>query len=486
MQFQPNITNSSSLSSCARKLLFLALAASFAPAAQATITVFNVRLRERTGDTVGIGGVGIYAHSEKFATDADGIPYQADLKKADLKMVRAVAYPDRDRIGVAPLSTFDANVSKIKAAGATPLFIQYLRGWNPSVNPNPDLLKADGTKGGTLESNIVYLVKRYRAAPYNITTQYWEIGNEPNNSVDDLISNPRDYTAIFNSIHFALSNAGVRSNVVLCGPAVSSDYGYNDLATAITDQFLLDCKDSADVVTRHIYAESSTEDHLLNNPQWTREAWDHTSGITSHGQFRLEQKMNALGVPTRVKTGITEYNSIGFDHTIAQGLWNLKALHYALYNPRMRLTTGFLFDSYGTQNDGFGFYNSSKVRDYNYWAHYINRRLRAFDVLQRSSSNPKLTVTGTRYAWLNEYYIEVINTDVSASITDTVMLQGPTGLSLNRIFQLSATVNTLETGVAASNDQNLEFTFPPKSVTIFRFAPTGTTSTTTTASGAAS
>jgi hypothetical protein len=415
----------------------------------------------------GIGGVGIFAHDNYFATDRDSIPYRSDLATAGIYLVRTVTYPDFKATSHT-LSYFDNNVAQIQASGGTPLFIQYFK-------PNTMLLKADGTTGGTLESNMVYLVNRYKSAPYNITTQYWEMHNEPDGSVDYQMT-PAAYAAQFNSMHDALVAAGLRSNVILCGPATMSDYGWGATSTDMMNTFLDTCKNSVDVVTRHIYiADPTSESNQLNDVNRLDAQWDVYTPNSAHGEALLQQTMNTKGVPSTVMTGITEYNVpnaqnnvIIYQHTLTQGLWNLIALSHCSYNPRSALTTGFIFDSYGTQTGGLGYYDTSKVRDYAWWAHYIHGVLRGNVVLARSSTNKKLVTTVTRD---NDYlYFEVINRDVTNAITDSVTITDA-DVDQARLYQLSATVNTLTatTSSLTQTGASFTYTFPAKSVSIFRY-----------------
>lgn len=416
---------------------------------------------------IGIGGVGIFAHDNYFATDRDSIPYRSDLATAGISLVRTVTYPDFKATSHT-LSYFDNNVTQIQASGGTPLFILYF-------TPNTMLLKADGTTGGTLESNMIYLINRYKSAPYNITTQYWEMHNEPDGSVDYQMT-PAAYAAQFNSIHNALVAAGLRSNVILCGPATMSDYGWGATSTDMMNTFLDTCKNSVDVVTRHIYiADPTSESNQLNDVNRLDVQWDVYTPNSAHGEALLQQTMNAKGVPSRVMTGITEYNVpnangnvIIYLHTLTQGLWNLIALSHSTYNPRSALTTGFIFDSYGSQTGGLGYYDNSKVRDYTWWAHYIHGRLRGNVVLGRASTNKKLVTTVTRDD--NYLYLEVINRDVTNAISDSVTINGA-DVDLARLYQLSATVNTLTdtTSSLLQTGSSFNYTFPAKSATIFRY-----------------
>lgn len=414
----------------------------------------------------GIGGTGLQAHDNYFATNRDGIPYQSDLGLAGVGLVRTVTYPDF-KATAHTLAYFDDQTSKILAQGAVPLFVMYIK-------PGTAFLKSDGTTGGTIESNIVYLVNHYKAAPYNLTTQYWEIHNEPEYTVDYQMT-PAAYTAAFNSIHSALVAAGVRNNVILCGPASANDYGWGGGVGGSYDlmnTFLDNCKNAVDVVTRHIYIDD-TDDWLLNNIDRIERQWNVQASAVAHGEALLQQTMDAKGVPATVMTGVTEYNTgnssgpHGGGHSLVSGLWHLIALKYCIYNPRSALSTNFLFDSYGGGVGGYGCYDASKVRDYNWWALYIHGKRRGWTALGQTSTNSKLVVCATKDS--NYLYVEVINRDVANTISDTVTINGA-GIGQASLFKLSASQNTLLTGESSTYGSSFTYSFPSKSVTIFRYA----------------
>lgn len=130
-----------------------------APASGGAIVVDADRVVRRK--PVGLGAVNIDAHVLRFVTNRDGIPFRADLREARVGLVRTVAYPDAHASDHG-LAYFDANVAVILAAGAGPLFLQY-------IQPCLAYLTAKGTAGGgTVATNVLALVRRYGTAPYNL------------------------------------------------------------------------------------------------------------------------------------------------------------------------------------------------------------------------------------------------------------------------------------------------------------------------------
>lgn len=420
---------------------------------------------------LGIGGVVINAHSPDFATNANGIDFQDDLKAARVQLVRSAIYPDNH----APnhdLAYFDRNVKAIIRAGATPLFIQY-------INPKLPFLKVDGTPGGTIETNLVFLVKHYTAAPYKLKLQYWEIGNEPNLGVDYKVSSPQEYAEIFNRCHQALLEAGLRDKVILAGPVVAGPYRWprpDDYNTEILDYFLEHSKDSVDVVTYHNYVGAKTPDGMLTTPHKLDNMEDSERTIsdkTNYGMAALLAKMKQIkfGRPD-VGVGITEHNTTYFQHTIASGLWNLALTHYYLYNPLGRMTTAFAFDDYGRQQGGFGHYDDNKQKDYNYWALWINGNLRGSKVLaQKTTGNldhngrSALLVTATKDS--ANVYVEVINRS-STEMRDHVLLQGAHVAGKPTLFTMAD--GTLpQNGKPTMLGTSFDYVFPPMSASIFKF-----------------
>ncbi len=427
---------------------------------------------------LGIGGVDINSHSPDFAKNANGIDFQDDLKEARVQLVRSLTYPD-NRNPNNQLAYFDRNVKAIIGAGATPLLIQY-------INPKLPFLKVNGTVGGTVETNLVFLVKHYMAAPYNLKLQYWEISNEPDLGIDYKVSSPQEYSELFNRCHDALVKAGLRDQVILAGPAVANAYrwpipdGYN---TQILDYFLEHSNYSVDVVTFHNYAGSKTPDGLLNTPHKLDNMADSAREITdktNYGMAALLAKMKQIKFARpHVGVGITEHNTTYFQHTIANGLWNLALTHYYLYNPFGEITTAYLFDAYGSQQGGLGHYDDNKQKDYSYWALWINGNLRGSKVLsQKTTGNldhngkANLLVTATKDS--ANVYVEVINRSL-AEIRDHVFLKGAGVGGKPKLF-------TMADGVLPQNGKptmlgtSFDYVFPPMSASIFKFPLSSSTS----------
>lgn len=455
----------------------------------------------------GVGGTVIDAHSSRFATGAEGIDYGADLKRAKVKLVRNLTYPD-NRAPDHDLAYFDRNVQAITSAGAQPLWIQYIK-------PDLPFLKENGSPGGTVESNVVFLVKHYSAAPFNLRKQIWEISNEPDLKIDYQVQRPEEYAEIFNRVHDALVKAGLRESVTLCGPVISYPYKWTNLTlhTAIMDDFLEKCKHSVDVVTYHNYAGAPGVNGVLTAPHKLDYMEDFTRKFEInpktgnpkdvYGTPALLAKMDAVKLTRpNVGIGLTEHNTTTQHNRITGGIYNLAVTHYFLYNPRGRFTTSFVFDHYGGRQGGHGHYDSNKTPNFAYWALWVRGNLTGDQVLEGvvtpnadKSSVMKdkrlyLIVTATKNA--NNLYLEVINRDIKA-IRDRVEVRGlpaavspaihimaepdpflgmakegepkpaplPKNTVIERITPDKSTPSTL--GTAFSYD------FPPLSATIFKF-----------------
>ncbi len=439
-----------------------------APASGGAIVVDADRVVRRK--PVGLGAVNIDAHVPGFATSRDGIPFRADLREARVGLVRTVVYPDAH----APdhgLAYFDANVAAILAAGAVPLFLQY-------IQPGLAYLTAEGMAGGgTVTTNVLALVRRYGALPYNLRTQYWEIGNEPDYDIDYRVGSPAEYTATFNACHDALVAAGLRDQVVLCGPAVAAPYRFPTPFgdnTRIIDAVLADCRRSVDVVTYHDYAAAvATAGELLHLPRELDALEDSARGPADapSGIVPLLRRMGEIPFARpNVGVGITEYNTNSSQHEIAAGLWGLILTQYYLRNPRGRIAAGFLFDDYGAS--GYGYYDAAKRKDYAYWALWITGNLRGPLVLRCTTTgshaahgHPALLVAATRDA--RAVYVEVINRG-DAVVESTVEVRGArvTG---------SPTIHAMADGILPNVDRptglapTFVYTFPPLSASIFVF-----------------
>ena len=414
--------------------------------------------------------------------------YRDDLMKARIGLVRIVGYP-ADSSNAGTLEALDRKVAQIINMGATPLFIQCIES-DSNTAFKKALLRLDGTlypDGDTtpinqrVATNITYLVSRYRSAPFNLATQYWEIGNEPDlATVNYRVANSTEYINFFSLAHNRLTASGVRGNVLLAGPVTSWDYGYDSAwRDLLMNDFLTACGNQVDIVTRHIYAciyswegipASSVvpyEYSLLNDPRETLHFDSSILGSGGRGEGRLLAAMNARGVPSSVGTGVTEMNAnqnqdgSNFSHTLAQGLWFVLSNHYSLYNPRSYSTNGFQFDR---NNDNVAYYKNL-APSFPYYAAYIHGVLTGDQVLAQTSSNSHLVVTGSKDA--NYIYVQVLNRDTT-SIPATVTLNNSGGVGAPTEFTLSATQTPL-TGTATTLGTSFTRTFPPMTATVFRY-----------------
>ena len=471
-------------------------------AARADVTVSGQTVVRLT--PTGIGGTNIIGHdTNNFVSGAFGINFQADAAAAGVPLIRTNAFPD-DRTSQSA-SFFDAKVGAIVHAGAVPVLIAYLPAALTDTHPyakngtSGTYLKADGTSGGTLASNVVALVKRYMAAPYNLQTQYWEVSNEPDITVDFQTPSAAYYASAFRAVHDALVSAGLRDHVKLMGPVTTNDYrwssvnGYN---TQITDYFLTHCNDILDVLDTHSYSGSGDDAGLLNTPHKMDNFYDtgRTVSITGGSPYPdgatqdygassvlLRMAQIPFGRP-RVGVAITEHNAyttaadpytgLAGHHVISVGLWNMALTHFLLYNPRGEADTSFVFDTYGNNEGGFGHYDDAKNRDYAYYALWMRNNLTGPVLLgqsttnnRNSSGNPFLLVTVSRSS--STLYMEVINRRTDAPITDTVHL---TNVPLSGA---AASVYTMANGVFPTTPASFAvgadfaYTFPACSVTTF-------------------
>jgi hypothetical protein len=415
-----------------------------------------------------VGGVNINGHRPVFATNAGGINFQGDLRAAHVKLVRTVGYPDDQNPGY-DVTHVDRNVAAIRTAGALPLFIQY-------IAPGLPYLRDNGTTGGTVATNFLALVKHYLGPPHNLSMQYWEIGNEPDYTIDYRVTNPTGYTAVFNACHDALVAAGLRDRVVLCGPAVSMPYRWPDpdaYSSRIIDAVLGRCAHSIDVVTYHQYPAVSSAIDLLNRSSQLDAledaAW--TDDPTGYGVAALRARMDRVTFARpNVGIGITEYNTNSAQHQIASGLWNLALTHYYLYNPRGRIATAFVFDDYGAH--GYGYYDARKRPDYNYWALWINGNLRGSHVLAYKNASPlndagrpALLVTATRES--ATVFVEVINRR-TMPVVSHVSLVAPSRVG-HPVLHTMANGVLPRVGRRTRLGHDFTYAFPPLSASIFAF-----------------
>jgi hypothetical protein len=417
--------------------------------------------------------------------------YRDNLVRAKIGLVRITGFPrdTTDPTKLGSVEALDRKVAQIINAGATPLFIQCIEGESSNslfknallqLNGTPYPSNSTATMKQRVATNMTYLVNRYRAAPYNLTTQCWEVGNEPDIAVNYQVATAQEYIDFFQAAHNQLVASGVRNNVQLAGPVVSWDYGFGGFRDTIMQEFLTDCRDQVDIVTRHTYAliyswENLTYNtyNLLNAPAETAHFNAAQSG--SRGEGALLTLMQTSGVETSVGTGVTEMNLFhnvtnanGYRFTITQGLWFLLTDHYSLYNPRSQVNTGFQFDIYsdGTGGGYLGFFDGARNPSFAYWAAYIHGVLTGNEVLAQSSSNSHLVVTATRDP--SYIYVQVLNRHDTTSFPATITLNNSGGVGTPTEFTLSATQNPL-TGTATSHGTTFTQTFAPLTAKVFRF-----------------
>jgi hypothetical protein len=379
--------------------------------------------------------------------------YRGDLVKARIGVVRIVGYPADSAGGVGTLADLDTKVAQIVNAGASPLFIQCIES-NSNTTFKNALLRLDGTLypaddptpiNQRVATNITYLVNRYKAAPFNLSTQYWEIGNEPDlANVNYQVATPQEYIDFFSLAHTQLTASGVRGNVLLAGPVVSWEYGFGNYRDDIMNAFLPACKNQVDIVTRHvyglIYSWEGFANTAYNQLNHTAEMvhFDHTIG-TTRGEKALLTKMGTSGVPATVGTGITELNLFNdgvqiYNHTIVQGLWFLLADHYTLYNPRSYVTNGFQFDR---TNHSLAYYKADNTRSFPYWAAYIHGVLTGDQVLAQTSSDSHVVVTASKDD--SYLYVRVLNRHDTTTYTANVTITNAPPVTAPTLFKLTAT-----------------------------------------------
>lgn len=412
------------------------------------------------------------------------IDYQKDLRDSKVKIIRMGSYSD-PRNKSQTLSDFDKKVLAVIKSGAVPLF------YSP-IKPGLSYLNADGSSNGTIASNIVYQVKHYRDAPFNLKNQYWEVGNEPDITIDHKVASTSEYIKDFTDVHTALSEAGLRNMVTLGGPVVARAYHQGGIffADALMDDFLAQCHDMVDVITWHHYGNLkprfiNVQDSLLNDPKKldnihnanrivnpNNQKWETSTAYI--GVSALLDKMQNFSFSRHAKLGLTEHNASP-THGIEAGLWNLAVTHFMLYNNTKYpgvLDNAFIFDQHGKAYD-FPLYNQDLTRDYSNWAIWINGNLRGSQVLSQEITgnpnkygNPYLLVTATKDK--TNLYIEVINRSPQA-IRDQVSIKGIKVLKSPTLFTMADSIfPNAPTSTALKN--NFYFLFSPLSVSIFKFS----------------
>ena len=411
--------------------------------------------------------------------------YRDGLVKARMGLVRIVGFPADSAGGVGSLDALDTKVAQLINAGAAPLFIQCIES-NSNTTFKNALLRLDGTPypaGDTtpinqrVATNITYLANRYKSPPFNLTTQYWEMGNEPDlANVNYAVATTQEYIDFFSLAHNELVASGVRGNVLLAGPVISWDYGYGGFRDTIMNDFLAACKDQVDIVTRHVYGLIYSWEGITNtaynqlNSGTEMVHFNHTIGST-RGEKALLNKMNAVGVPATVGTGITEMNLFTdyvqvYNHTIVQGLWFLLSDHYTLYNPRSLVTTGFQFDRY---NDNLAYFNSDASRGFPYWAAYIHGVLTGDQVLTQTSSDSHVVVTASKDD--SYVYVQVLNRHDATTYTANVTISNAPSVTAPTRFDFTATA-TPDTGTLTALGTTFSHVLPPLTAAVFRYPRT--------------
>src|SRR5690606_33224047 len=387
--------------------------------------------------------------------------YRSGLIDTRMSLARIVGYPADSSAGVGSVEALDIKVAQLLNVGAVPLFIQCIEA-ETNTTFNNALLRLDGTPypsgdptpiNQRVATNITYLVNRYKNPPFNLTTQYWEISNEPDlANVNYQVATTQEYIDFFTLAHNQLTTSGVRGNVLLAGPATSWDYGFGGFRDDILEDFLAACSDQVDIVTRHVYgmiysweSPANTAYNQLNSSTEMIH-FDHTIG-TSRGEKALLTLMDSEGVPQSVGTGITEMNLFNdgvnvYNHTIVHGLWFLLADHYTLYNPRSYVTNSFQFDRF---NNPLAYYKADRTPGFPYWASYVHGVLTGDKVLSQTSSNSHIVVTATKDD--HHLYVRVLNRHDTTAYNTTVTITDAPPVTAPTRHRLTASV-TPDTGVA--------------------------------------
>jgi hypothetical protein len=445
-----------------------------------TVNVANVV------NNVGIGQLGVNLGSSKF-WDYLAPNYRRDMQMLKIGMVRTPVTPSKQYT----LQEMDIRVAQILNTGGVPLFV------GPITKPNPpftteqqylhsNFLDLNGNLGtGTIATNIAFLVQRYMGPPYNLTTQYWEVGNEPDITVDYQVANPQEYIDIYKSVHNQLVASGVRQNVKLCGPVVAFEYGFaanGNRTDNILNAFFQQCAaplnghQQVDILTRHLYAEiydweTDSPDpeenayNILNHP-CEQVSFTHAriSPWNYRGEGAILAKLKEYGFPDNVGTGITEFNvPYQFRFTITQGLWFLTYDHFSLYNPHNMLSSGFVFDR---TNHAMNYYDGT-TPSYPFWATYIHNHLTGDEIFEQHTSDEHLLVTGTkddRYV-----YVQVLNRSNAAINASLNIANAPVaGSTVADMFVMSAT-ELPNVSVPTSLGTSFTYTYPAMSTRVFRY-----------------
>ncbi len=442
---------------------------------------------------VGLMGVNVNTGPSKFWQSVSPA-YREDLVAARMGTVRISTYPEdlSNPSSAITIPQLDTRVAQILNAGSVPVFFQAINDIGKTysdtrdaavhakyVDLNGNLYPSGSTvpTAQRIATNMAYLVNRYKAPPFNMTHQIWEVGNEPDINVNYQVENSAEYIATFQAVHNQLVASGLRGNVTLCGPVVSWDYGFGGFRDTLMRDFLDACKDQVDIVTRHIYGkiyswESTTYTpyNLLNATFETAHFNAAQSG--SRGEGKLLAEMNTCGVPSTVGTGVTEMNLFANDggtntrHTITQGLWFLLSNHYSLHNPRSRLTTGFKFDKY---NDQLAYYKPDQSRSFPYWATYIHGHLTGDQIVSHTSNNSHVVVTASKDD--SYLYVQVLNRHDTNTYSTTVTINNAPPVTAPTLYTLSATA-TPDVGVSTTHGTTFTRSFAPMTASVLRFPRT--------------
>ena len=468
-------------------------------------------------NSYGMGGTNINAHDQTFSVGKTGTScYEPNAISAKIGILRTVAYPDTRNQSRTP-SYFDVNADAIVSVGASPLFIQYAYPYTSATDTNI-LMQSNGTVGGgTVPSNLVANVRHflgmdgghYAANP--IETQFWEIGNEPNITVDYLMTK-QDYGALFLACHQALlaqpdaSGTGgtLRDHVLLCGPVTSIDYNAQSGETKSFIDWMLSnpltspttsCVSAVDVITYHVYTNGASDDDQLNGQ--VDEEFDVTSNyyITSGTQGHSLMLNHILGTGLTFPrnhglpypmTAITEHGTskMSPDSDVVNGLWNLILTHFFVKNYDTAFTTSFVYNN----TDTYRSFNTNGTKpNFAYWALYFRNNLTGPAVLPytkanvpvNSHSKDSLLFLPTLDAKNGYLYVEVINRNTTTALTaqnitiNGISLGAPTTYSLTQTLLPNSGSSTLPSGTtftATGTSAVLgNYSFPNTSAQVFQF-----------------
>ena len=407
-------------------------------------------------------------------------------KDARVPVLRVNAYPD-DRT-TALLSFTDAKVAAVLTTGAQPLLIVYLPNASNATGdydaslPSAAFPAFKGSHGdylsgqcegtaGTIASSVVATVLRYTAANYTAlgleTPLRIQIGNEPDGLVDYRVPSARYYTQVFESVHEALVNAGLRDIVSLSAPVVAGQYRWSDPAAEATllIEGLLAEGSPIDVIDFHFYGGATTPQGLLMDT-WkfdfqldSGRRVDFIPGSSSEPDYGVASLAARLDRAPSVRPGVgiaisehSAYMSVPNAPPPSAlhitGLFQLGVTHHLLYNPRGVASTAFLYDASGDEQSGYGHFTAADEPGSAYWALYIRNVLTGAIVVPVSSDVP---VDGSGTPWLlttaslnapgcvnagRSVAIEILNRNASDTFMPEVHVQGPG-------FDLSSTNLTL-------------------------------------------